>query len=65
MNPNFTRYDLLKINDKVLFTLEDTLNDGAKHEMLTQIFKTVKEMNVEAETDDLRFIKAVGKLGAT
>ena len=68
-NPNFTRWDLLKINDKVLYTLKETLEDETKTQVLKNIFNTLEDSN-NINEDELPFedrtcITMVGKSGAT
>ena len=67
INPNFKRFDLLKINNKVLYTAKEWLEDKDQRESLSKIFHTLKEMNKDkdGDTKSLYSITAVGKSGVT
>jgi len=65
LNPNFKRYDLLKINDKILYTIKESLEDETKRESLRNIFKMLKEMNSDLDIESKKSIAVVGKSGAT
>jgi hypothetical protein len=65
LNPNFRRYDILKINDQVLYTVKESLEDDDKRTVLRNIFKILKEMNTDLDTESKKSISVVGKSGAT
>lgn len=66
-NPNFKRFDLLKINNKVLYTAKEWLEDKDQRESLSKIFDALKEKNKDkdGDTESLYSITAVGKSGVT
>lgn len=71
LNPNFKRYDLLKINNTVLFTLKSVLEDKDKIESLSNIFSILDDGNHEEDSTELKDIEdrwsivAVGRKGVT